>query len=1482
MRPYLFVLFVFILLTTEIQAQLVAQFSADTTRHCAPKGITFRDLSSGGSTIVYRKWEFGNGGVSNSNDPNPSRLYTSAGSYTVSLTVSDGTDTARIVKQNYIRIFANPSADFSSTALNQCVPKRVRFTENSSLGSAPINAWEWDFGDLSPKQRSANPTHAYQARGSYSVSLTVTDTNGCFATVSKTNHVLVESPTAHFIAAGNRSDCQAPLSVSFTNQSSNGNGSLSYQWAFGDGNTSTQRNPSNTYSSAGQFTVRLIATDTAGCKDTITRVNYVNIGTTRAQFAIKDTLCKGAFDTLVNNSIGANTFSWDFGNGQSSSQRDPVVSYASSGFFSIRLIASAGSSCIDTLTKTVYVESVLANFSIDTTDFCQSPARVQVSDSSSANATKWNFSYWPATLYASFNYNDPNDGALVGSSSAQNPVFNIKLPVKIPSRPRIKRGEFNFQLIVTTAAGCKDSLVKNNQVRIWEPDVYILTDSTKGCISFQVPMRDSTASQYPIVKWEWDYDRFANDTSDTSGLRTVIYNQSGAYFANIKVTDSLGCVAFDTIKITAGQKMNPQVSFVPDSLCMFETLKLANITFDTLGLRYGYNFTDGAGFESTRDTVFFQAKLDTGWIDLTMTSTHYQCQSINQFYGIAYVKGPVIEIGAKVDCSDPSTADFIPIKWKGVQRWLWGFGDGAVDSLNRAPRHTYASPAAYSYSLKAINDSTGCQVTLGEQLGITGLKAVIDVQDTLFCSPVEDFSVSGANSVGVFGNRYSWNFGNGDQKFFNPRPLTDYLDTGLYTIRLIVLDGNSCLDTAYRSIRAYNFQPQVLVQPSAICEADTLYMRGLSQSPVGIEKTYWYLDNVLIDSSLVYRDSLFYIDSIVGLKQQILSQTRDFKYEVVDSLGCTKERSLPLEIRRLQIGPKLSDSSLCENNRFGGIDTIASAFAQHIWSFGNGDHDTNYLFNNYLYDSAGTYNLSLRVIDTAGCEKTDTIVVNMEHIKNLGFNVSNRDSTCYPMEVYFSDTSIANNLVNRAWTFGDGSSPVNTLAKDSVRKIYNFPGLFDVKLVLTTANGCKDSVEYAEYIQITGPYANVRLVPDSSCIGDTVFFVLDSVINVANINWDFGDGNVFQGGAQGDSIKHVYDFTGRFNTIMLYTDSIGTCSRFEANDIVVNSLNSFIVVEPDTQGCVPLRLNFKDSIKAATQWNWIFGSEGNATGDSLSFEFQIPDTHKVLLAVFNENTGCRDTSEAEIVVFPLPEPAIESLERICRWDTVAALAIGQFPEYEWQSSRFFENSDSSFTRFYPDSSMFISLSVRDSNACRATVTKAIEVIQKPSLLSNRDTSIIIGEDLSVDMQSDQTVNVQWTPASLFECPSCPNTLLRTLKDTTVCIRITDLYNCFTVDTCFRVLVEGKYSLDLPESFSPNGDGVNDVLYIRGWGIESLLEWKIYNRWGELVFETNDLNLGWDGSHKGSPQNMETFSYLVRVKNYAGEEMHKAGFVTLVR
>ncbi|OQY29105.1 MAG: hypothetical protein B6243_11495, partial [Anaerolineaceae bacterium 4572_5.2] len=215
-------------------------------------------------------WNFGDG-VSSALI-SPTHTYTSAGVYTVALTVSGTGGTDTLTRATYITATAPPipvQVDFTASPLAGSAPLTVTFTD---VSTGDITSWQWDFGDGS-SSATQNPDHAYAAAGSYTVTLTVNGPNGSDAEV-KTGYIQVSDDPVIANFTANPTSGEAPLDVQFTDVSS---GDLSvWQWSFGDGESSALQHPSHTYQASGVYTVSLLVNGLGGTGNLV-KTGYINI-----------------------------------------------------------------------------------------------------------------------------------------------------------------------------------------------------------------------------------------------------------------------------------------------------------------------------------------------------------------------------------------------------------------------------------------------------------------------------------------------------------------------------------------------------------------------------------------------------------------------------------------------------------------------------------------------------------------------------------------------------------------------------------------------------------------------------------------------------------------------------------------------------------------------------------------------------------------------------------------------------------------------------------------------------------------------------------------------------------------------------------------------------------------------------------------------------------------------------------------------------
>ena len=240
--------------------------TADTTSGTAPLDVQFTGTSP--LTVTSWHWDFGDG--TTSTEQNPAHTYSSAGTYTVNLTVTHADGTNYLRQTDYIKAYAPPTAGFTASVTSGLFPLAVSFTDQST-GSP--TSWAWDFeNDGIVDSTEQNPEHTYTAAGTYTVNLTATNAAGSDAEV-KTDYITVSAPAIPRVSftASHRVGI-APLTIRFADTSSSD--PTSWLWDFGDGSSSTEQNATHTYTAVGTYTVNLTATNANGSNAT-THADYI-------------------------------------------------------------------------------------------------------------------------------------------------------------------------------------------------------------------------------------------------------------------------------------------------------------------------------------------------------------------------------------------------------------------------------------------------------------------------------------------------------------------------------------------------------------------------------------------------------------------------------------------------------------------------------------------------------------------------------------------------------------------------------------------------------------------------------------------------------------------------------------------------------------------------------------------------------------------------------------------------------------------------------------------------------------------------------------------------------------------------------------------------------------------------------------------------------------------------------------------------------
>lgn len=1447
------------LLTQNSSAQLQANFTADTTSGCGSINVKFTSTSVG-SNLTYR-WNFGNG--NSSTQQNPSASYQQAGTYTVQLIVSDGSNTDTLTKNNLIEVYPSPTANFNFNPQQGCAPLKVDFTSTSTTSSSGFQSYKWDFSDGSQPGSNKNTSHEYLSTGTYTPSLEVVDNNGCKAVLSKPSITVFPRAIAKFTTSNSPISCQYPYTVNFVNQSTGQN--LTYLWNFGDNTTSTAENPSHKYNSLGRYDVTLIVTS-SNCADTITLKEYVILEQSEAKFKLsRDTICLYETFEPIDNSHGARIYSWNFGDGNTSSFKTPKHSYQDSGYYEITLTVSAGASCTDTYKDSIYVQQLIADFTTTPSFYCNSFSNFKFAAKSNYPATY----YWSLTNYEQFFDNEKTSHSYVGDSISHT------------ERSTYPDSLFAFSdtLIAISKYGCRDTVVKdsNRTIQLMRTNIIVnnlfapsSTDTLGFCIPDTITLKDTTNSSLPINSYSWT---IGTNTYNQKVPPPLILNSAGIVPIQLTITNSLGCKASYSIAIKAGTKQQPDISFYPDTICQGDTLFIINNSSNkSLIDKYTYTLLSQdsgsknvATFQTFADTnVYFTNYESIGNHEVELEVSYNGCDT-SMKKGSVYIKGPIAKVTtSSLNCHNRKEIEFKAMI-EGETKFYWDFGDGSpLDSVNKNPTHTYPENRLYRPMLIILNDTNNCLAdTIKIGLNLAALPPLqISPGKMNFCLGDSGTFMTTDSSFYV---SKVWRI-DGKIVSKNGKFTKKFKERGIYVIELEVEEVLGCkrkvTDTIYVSRPIAKIGHEVLngCLPSSIRFIDS------SITDTTIAKWQWAFGNgdsskQRVDTAIYtkagYKDIFLRVENIFGCADSVLSRDHLRSTDFMVDFVADKRK-------------------VCSGDSVSFRNTSTKNGVTYTWRFGDNDSlISTDEFVGHRYTKAGKFQVELFGVSNSSCEltKVRTEYIEVEETPIASFTADTTSASCYPFEVNFIDQSTGV-ITDWSWSFGDN----NNSKLPNPYHNYTANGNFDVSLVVSTSFGCTDSIHISDFIKIKAPTADIIIDKDSACIHEPISFSIINPNNLTSVFWDFGDGS----SSTSYSSQHAYKEVGKRYLYLTLTDSATNCSVKIKDSIYIFENKAEFTINADT-ACQPFNAIFTNTSQGADSYEWNFGDGSSSTQNyNPNHLYESVGNYQVSLKI-ESKIGCKDTAYKNIVVNPKPKISIIPYHEICFGDSVVLEASGG-SSYLWTPDSSLTDNSSAVQLAKPDVTTIYQVVAFNSYNCTDTAMVKIKVQQPPiaQAKGSQDTSLIIGEHIDLNVDAGMGFYYEWKPSDGLSCDDCPNPTAKPLASKQYIVKIADSMGCFIIyDTIFVEVIE-KYSLDVPNTFTPNGDGHNDIIYAKGWGLKELLSFKIYNRMGEKLFESNDFNKGWDGRYKGKAQPIETYVYVVEGLTYSGKTISKKGNINLMR
>ncbi|MBI4649392.1 MAG: PKD domain-containing protein, partial [Bacteroidia bacterium] len=725
------------------------------TTGCTPFEVQFQDQSSGDTTITAWLWDFGDGAISN--EQNPVHSFLTAGDFTVSLQVTDakGCDSAFAI-QNYIHVTETPVANFSMPEIITCSPPvPVTFT-NLSSGTGSLN-YLWYFGD-DDSSTLFSPVHIYSGYGEFTVSLIVSTDNNCSDTSIQSGNITISNVTASFTTT---SQIYCPgQTIQFTNTST---GASDYLWNFGDSDTSTATNPTHQYGTPGTYIVTLVATiegDT--CTDTYTKT--ITIEQITANFSASPRYgCDLPFSAQFTNLSTSNAVSWEwnFGNGTTSTLQNPMglFTYSDSlanydrDHFNVTLKVTSAQGCSNTIVKYgyIYINLPKNRYQALPPQGC-APLNVNFIDNSIYNSAIDSITGW---------YWDFGDGNTSNSPVASN-TYTLT-------------GIYSVSHTITTALGC-DSTV-NFTIRAGsKPDAGFLFSDSITCLSDPVSFNDTSFDSDLVNEWFW----YFSDGSASGAPNPVISFNDTGFISLVYYVGYNGC--YDTL-------IADSLIYVkgPYSNITFNYSCAAPLTYTFFGdfidaQRWYWYFGDGTADSTQNDTV----------IHAFSASGDYQpvLKAFNDTNGCSYsdsISFNVRNVQADFTMDNNTGCPFHTVNFDGsisqderTNFYVWTWGDGQMDTLTQPfASHTYIFPNTYHPKL-LVYDINGCPDNITKTVKIYLPQANFQADATIGCMPLTvnftDLTVSDTTIV-----NWDWTFGDGGSSSLVANPTHIYTQRGSYS-----------------------------------------------------------------------------------------------------------------------------------------------------------------------------------------------------------------------------------------------------------------------------------------------------------------------------------------------------------------------------------------------------------------------------------------------------------------------------------------------------------------------------------------------------------------------------------------------------------------------------------------------------------------------------------------------------------------------------
>ena len=1137
-----------------------------------------------------------------------------------------------------VDVYDLPIANFNFSSTG-CATSTVTFTDSTITNGRNITRWFWGFGDGNTAY-TQNTTHTYGVAGSYNVQHSVINDIGCRSDTLTKVVTLSNPPVANFTASTPACP-NTPIQFTDASTASGGGTITAWSWAFGDGGISTLQNPTHTYSSPGTYTVTLIVTASGGCQSNPYLLPVIIHPAPVANFILPSICLPGTgqfTDQSTISGVGESItgWSWDFGDGGTSTQQNPTHTFIGLGPYTITLIVTSNNGCSDTKVLTLTSTGVEPQAAFTVSPTACNGSTVQFTDNSSA----------PGSTIVAWNWNfgDPASGAN-NTSTLQNPTHVFSGP-----------GTYTVTLNVTSAAGCT---TVNNFAQHTVTVNALPTPSISGPISacLNVPGNVYT-TQAGNTNYIWTVvgGTITAGGNSTSNTATVTWTSTGAQSISVNYTDPNGCTA--------------------------ATATVFNVTVNTLPIA---TITPGGPITfCVGGSVTLTASAGTSWLwstgattqSITVNTSGSYTVTVSNGNGCSATSAPItVTVNAlpAPSISGPNSVCFNSVgnvytTQPGNTNYIWTVVGGTItaggNSTSNTATITWTSTGTQSISVNYTN-ANGCTAASA---------AVYNVTVNALPTP----AISGPTSacLNVAGNVYSTQPGNtnyvwtviggtitaGGNSTSNSATVT-WTSTGVQSISVNYTDVNGCTSaTATVFNVTVNPLPAPTINgPISICLNST---GNVYTTEAGKTNYVWTVVGGIITAG---GNSTSNTATVTWTNTG--SQSISVNY--TDANGCTAASATVFNVTVNPLPtPTISGSTSVCLNSTGNVYSTETGKTNYIWTVvggtitagGNSTSNTTTV----TWTTAGAQSISVNYTDANGCTASSATVFNVTVKPLPTATISGTTEVCLngtPPLITFTG---ANGTAPYTFVYtinGGSNQTITTSSGNSVTVPVptGTAGAYTYTLVSVTegsSNACSQNQTGSATVTVDPlPTADFNTsLP--SCATNNITFTDASIANTGNIvrwYWDYGDGSnaVLTSPAP---FNHVYATAGTYTVTLKVETDKGCQSTVLSKQIVVHVRPRADFTAP--QICIsdpvaPFTDASTISSGTVTGWYWKFDDGGTSTLQNPSHPFITAGNHSATLIITSDQ-GCTDTITHTFFVNGTPTSSftVQNVNTLCSNQTV--------------------------------------------------------------------------------------------------------------------------------------------------------------------------------------------------------------------------------------